>query len=109
MNPTAPILRKRKISAKVLCVSSTFCLPVVVLFTAIPLRAGDWPQWRGPTRTGYPTSDAPTLNSLPTELKPLWKISIGGGFSSPVLAKDRLVYLDEDGQREVAHLIDAKT
>jgi outer membrane protein assembly factor BamB len=79
------------------------------LFTAIHLRAGDWPQWRGPIRTGYPASDAPALNSLPAELKPLWKISIGGGFSSPVLAKDKLVYLDENGEREVAHLVDAKT
>src|SRR5437773_239893 len=93
----------------------SFCgmlLSASLLFSicaAPDLRAGDWPQWRGPTRTGYPASDAPALTSLPRELTALWKIAVGGGFSSPVVSKDKLVYLDENGQKEAAHLIDATT
>src|SRR5207249_2679562 len=49
------------------------------------------------------------VTSLPNDLKPVWKLSIGGGFSSPVIAGGKLVYLDENGAQEVAHLIDAKT
>ena len=46
---------------------------------------------------------------LPPDLNAAWKISIGGGFSSPVVAGGKLVYLDENGNQEVAHLIEAKT
>ena len=80
---------------------------VLLLFFATSLFAGDWPQWRGPKRDGYASGEnAPTL---PKEVKPDWKINVGGGFSSPVLAGDKLVYLDEDGTSEVAHAIDPNT
>ncbi len=71
--------------------------------------AGDWPQWRGPLRDGYAAEDSPPLDKLPAELKVLWRKKIGGGFSSPVAAGGQLVYCDENGQDEVAHLLDAKT
>jgi outer membrane protein assembly factor BamB len=68
----------------------------------------DWPQWRGPNRTGYAT-DAPTITLLPTELKPLWKIDVGGGFAAPVVKGNALIYVDENGAREFAHRLDAST
>src|SRR5437660_12698209 len=71
----------------------------------LPTWAGDWPQWHGPTRNGYASADAPPITSLPKELKPVWKLSIGGGFSAPIVAGDKLVYLDERDGKEVAHLI----
>ena len=76
---------------------------------ALALQSGlaaDWPQWRGPARDGHAPADAPVIASLPKELKPLWKISAGGGFSSPVIARGRLVYLDEQQGRETVHLLD---
>ena len=72
------------------------------------LRAGDWPQWRGPERTGHPAQDAPALTSLPQNPKVLWRLEIGGGFSSPVIAASKLAYLDAQDGKEVAHLVDAK-
>jgi outer membrane protein assembly factor BamB len=42
-------------------------------------------------------------------LKPRWRITVGGGHSSPVVAAGRVLYLDEDGTREVAHVLDADT
>src|SRR5437016_1169569 len=88
------------------------CLPGIVLSIALlpfssPVRAGDWPQWRGPTRNGCAPANAAAIESLPKELKPVWKISIGGGFSSAVLAGGKLVYLDEQEGKEVAHLLEA--
>lgn len=82
--------------------------PLWVLLAATSVLAGDWPQWRGPDRTGYARGEA-TLNTLPKELKPDWKITVGGGFSGPVLASGKLIYLDEDGSSEVAHAIDPNT
>ena len=42
-------------------------------------------------------------------MKPLWKIAIRGGFSSPVVAAGKLVYADEDGKDEVVHKLEAET
>lgn len=72
-----------------------------------PARGGDWPQWRGPARDGTAPAGSPAITALPKELKPVWKLSIGGGFSSPVLAGGKLAFLDEQDGKEVAHLIDA--
>ena len=82
------------------CAISSFLL-------SVPANADDWPQWRGPERTGHAAPSAAVPAALPKELKPEWKIAIGGGFSSPVLADGKLVYLDENGAREVAHVLEA--
>ena len=89
-----------------------FAAPIlfsVALMTATQLMAGDWPQWHGPTRDCRLPEGEPTPSSLPPELSAVWKIPVGGGFSSPVVAGGKLVYLDEDGQQEVAHLVEATT
>ena len=75
----------------------------------IQAKAGDWPQWRGPSRTGHAPPPAPELRALPKEPKPAWKLPIGGGFSSPVVAGGKLAYLDEKDGQEIAHLLDAAT
>jgi outer membrane protein assembly factor BamB len=82
---------------------------ILLVSNTISATASDWPQWRGPARTGYAPSDATDLQSLPKELKPVWKISVGGGFSAPVVAGESLVYLDEANGTEVAHRLDAET
>ncbi len=80
----------------------------VLLACATSLTAGDWPQWRGPNRTGH-AADGPALATLPKDAKPVWKLSIGTGFSSPILAGNKLVYLDEQNGKEVAHAVDPAT
>jgi len=69
--------------------------------------ASDWPQWRGPFRTGYAGPDSPPVNSLAADLQPVWRTPIGGGFSSPVVSQGKLLYLDEHDGQEWAHLLDA--
>ena len=69
---------------------------------------GGWPQWRGPNRTGH-AKDGPAISALPKELKPLWKIDVGGGFAAPVVQSSALIYVDENGSREFAHRVDAAT
>src|SRR5580658_3327279 len=88
-----------------------FCGVVMLALLAdtAHVRADDWPQWLGPRRDGHADADAPALTQLPPELKVLWRKKIGGGFSSPVVAGGRLVFFDENGREEVAHLLDART
>lgn len=69
--------------------------------------AGDWPQWHGPTRDCRVSEAGPVPTALPKELKPVWKLAVGGGHSSPVVTDGKLIFLDEDGREEVAHCVDA--
>ncbi len=86
-------------------------LAALLVGAALPASgaADDWPQWRGPTRDGHASADARAPTALPKELKPLWKINIGGGFSSPIVVADKLVYLDEQAGKEVVHALEADT
>ncbi len=81
----------------------------ILILSACTAWAGDWPQWLGPTRNNRVAADEKNLDKLPADLKPVWKISAGGGFSSPVVSSNRLFYFDENGQKEVVHGIDAST
>lgn len=62
--------------------------PATILFlSTITLSlAEDWPQWRGPVRTGYVTDAAAVVTKLPDDPKTTWKLAIGDGFASPVVA-----------------------
>ncbi len=72
-------------------------------------HAGDWPQWLGPQRDGQAAADSPAVEKLAADLKVVWRKKIGGGFSSPVVSGGKVVFFDENGQEEVAHLLDGKT
>ncbi len=49
------------------------------------------------------------MTRLPGELKPLWRIVVGAGFSSPIVAGGKVVYLDTQEGKEVAHAADARS
>jgi len=87
-------------SARVLV--SLFLLPTWCI-----THGADWPQWRGIARDGHAVGETLNLSSLPQDLKPAWRIEIGGGFSSPVVVGGKLVYLDDRQEKEVVHMIDA--
>lgn len=85
---------------------------VIGIFTTLSCFVAcgaDWPQWRGPDRTGIVSSDTGVLQTLPVSPRILWRFDIGGGFSSPVVADGKVVYLDVQGGRETAHALEAKS
>lgn len=61
----------------------------------VSVASADWPQWRGPDRTGYVATDN-LIPSLPPEgLAPAWKLDAfpggnSGGWSSPVISGGRV-------------------
>jgi len=91
----------RRAVAVLAIAAPSFASPVAI--------AADWPQWRGPTRTGHVSLETTAPAALPKELNPAWKVPVGGGHSSPVVAGGKLIYLDENGSREIAHCLDLKT
>src|SRR5215510_3607269 len=65
-------------------------IPVIIAFTALVLRAEDWPQFRGLTGQGHSTE-----RGLPVEWSEsrniMWKVPIAGlGWSSPAVAGGRV-------------------
>jgi outer membrane protein assembly factor BamB len=91
-----PILRRSLLGA------------VLILFSS-GVFAADWPQWRGPFRTGHVAADVPVPSTLPAEPKVIWHIPVGDGFASPVVSGGRVFYLDNQDAQEVAHALDAQT
>src|SRR5262245_10569774 len=72
--------------------------------------AADWPQWRGPERTGI-SADTGLLQQWPKEGPALrWKSAdIGTGFSSPIVVKGRVYLQTTKGNEEFALALDEKT
>jgi|SRR5688572_9899291 len=60
-----------------------------VLLTVAPAAvAQEWTQWRGPGRDGFvPERNVPT--AWPEKLERAWRVEIGEGYSSPVVAGGR--------------------
>ena len=62
--------------------------------------ADEWPQWRGPRRDGVVSAPFPT-GELPDRLVRQWEREIGGGYSGPVVAGDRVWAHSRQEGREV--------
>ena len=81
------------------------CLCTVVLF-ATTVNAQDWPQWRGPNRDG----NTPAIASAwPKSLKEEWKVTVGVGHASPVVADGRIYVFARQGDEETLLCLDAVT
>ena len=95
-------------------VFKTALAPVLVLFLmALESVAADWPQFRGPNRDGN-WNETGILESFPKKgLKIRWRHPVGGGFSSPVVARGRVfvfdVELTKPTSRERLHCFEEKT
>lgn len=72
---------------------TAFIIVAAALFVACGLApettyGQDWAQWRGPARDGIvPAGNTPA--SWPESLKRVWRVEIGEGYSSPVVAGGR--------------------
>ncbi|NBP23905.1 MAG: hypothetical protein EBU81_04980 [Proteobacteria bacterium] len=73
------------------------------------VTAADWPQWRGPDRTGHPAPTEPTLTHLPASPRVVWSMAAGPGYASPVVAGGQVFALEAQEGREVLRALDAAT
>lgn len=82
----------------------------VVAHCAQPTGLGDWPQWRGPDRTGV-SRETGLLKSWPAGGPTLlWKATdLGGGYSTPSIAGGRIFGMGYRGDDEVVWSLEAAT
>ena len=66
----------------------------------VAASGGDWPQWRGEGRDGA-VRGAERTGPWPVELARLWERQVGGGYSGPVVAGDRVWVHARRGGKEV--------
>src|SRR5580765_866069 len=102
-------MKDKKIGQGSVCSGSYTLFFILHTFACLvwPSRAADWPQWRGPDRTGHVTAGTPVPTSLPSEPKVIWRIGIGAGLASPVVAGGRVFYFANQQGKETIHAIDA--
>jgi outer membrane protein assembly factor BamB len=87
-------LRIRKETATRACGFDGAVSLALLLSGLATMQAEDWPQWRGPNRDGI-WNEAGLLQSFPPNgLKVSWRVPVGRGWSSPIVAQGR-VYLTD--------------
>lgn len=78
----------------------------LVLLTMV---AADWPQWRGPERTGI-SQETGLLSEWPAAGPPLaWRIeNLGGGYSTPAVVGERLYVISSSDADESVQALSTK-
>jgi outer membrane protein assembly factor BamB len=85
-----------------------FARPFVVAMTcALTASAADWPQWRGPQRTGHAAANTRLIERLPAEPQTVWRFKAGEGLSSPVVASGKAFLFDNQSGKETLRAVDA--
>jgi len=69
------------------------CIALLLAGAAV-VRAEDWPQWRGPNRDGVWNETGIVESFPPGGLKISWRVAVGRGWSSPVVAEGRVYVTD---------------
>jgi len=69
--------------------------------------SAQWPQWRGPERTGVVA--AANTPSWPAAWKRGWRVEVGEGYSSPVVANGRVFVHSRRDPDEIVTAIDLAT
>ena len=79
-------------------------LAVILFFAAAAASAQEWTQWRGPARDGSVSAkNAPT--TWPEALKRTWRVEVGEGYSSPVVAGGRVFIHGRKDPEEIVESI----
>jgi outer membrane protein assembly factor BamB len=104
-----PLCYSHFVRLKKFSCSQTFYGLALLFVSTTLLRAGDWPQWRGPNRDGISTeknwsdkwsADGPAVK---------WKASVGLGFSSFVIGGGRAITTGYSDNKDTVFCFDAVT
>jgi outer membrane protein assembly factor BamB len=85
-------------------------LILVALFACLsPLSAEDWPQHLGPRRNGTSTETGLNLSWPKSGPPVLWHKDVGEGYSSPVVAGERLILFHRQEGKEIVACLNAQS
>ena len=78
--------------------SRTLALGLILCVCVINVSAADWPQWRGPERSGV-SKESGLLKQWPSSgPKLVWQVDdLGDGYSTPVVVGTRIYFLSNTG------------
>lgn len=79
---------------------------LAALCVALMAAGADWPQWRGPQRTGHAANDAKLIETIPAESKNIWRIPAGEGLASPVVANGQAFLFDNQAGKETLRAVE---
>jgi outer membrane protein assembly factor BamB len=75
---------------------------------AFHAAGADWPQWRGPNRDGTVAGCRPSARWL-QHLARKWKVEVGAGHSSPLIAGDAAFVFAREGDNEIVRRLELAT
>jgi outer membrane protein assembly factor BamB len=77
------------------------------VFVALGSSANDWPQWRGPNRTGISTDK---VSPWPAEgPKTVWRAAVGTGFSSISVSEGRAYTMGNTNEEDTVWCFDSRS
>ena len=79
-----------------------------MLLLAHPASAQDWTQWRGPARDGAVAAGA-LPKTWPATVSRVWRVEVGEGYSSPVVASGRIFVHSRRDPEEVVTAVEFQT
>lgn len=81
---------------------------VLLVISTVAGFASDWPQWRGINRDGRVAEFSPP-KVWPNSLKEQWRVTVGVGHASPVIANGKIYIFARQDEAEVLMALDAAT
>jgi outer membrane protein assembly factor BamB len=97
------VYRQRPPLTSIMLKLATLSILTVLTCSVAAQKAPEWTQWRGPQRDGTITVPLPT--AWPLKLTKRWELSVGAGYSSPVIAGDRVVIHARQADREIVRAV----
>ena len=86
----------------------TLLLLTMLAPAGVKAQAGEWSQWRGPNRDGH-VAGAKLPATWPETLAERWKVVVGVGHASPVIADGKIYVFARQGDEEVLVCLDGDT
>src|SRR5215212_6460961 len=84
---------------------SRLLAPMALCFGTMACGA-DWPQWRGPERSGAAARNATLIQRIPAEPKTIWRIKASEGLASPVVAGRKAYLFDNQDGKETLRAVE---
>lgn len=75
----------------------------------VPMRASDWPQWRGPNRDGISAESGWSVSWPKEGLKRDWKAEVGTGYSTVSVSKGRVFTTGNTADKDTVYCLEAET
>jgi len=73
------------------------------------VNAADWSNWRGPNYNGISDEAGWVTSKVNSGTKPMWKVSVGTGFSSIAVSNGRAYTMGNINNEDTVYCMDAET